>query len=169
MVRGAPELRRIVLMRHAKSSWDSSAESDHARPLNERGRRDAPRIARRLRELGWVPDLVVSSDAARTRETWELMRAELGELPARFTPALYLAGVDAARAVVAKLPSEVATALLLGHNPGWERLAATYSGEEVPLGTANAILLSVHAATWSAAAGMDGAWSSAGVLRPREI
>jgi len=67
--------RRLMLMRHAKSAWQSQAPSDHERPLNERGRRNAPRVGKRLAELGWVPDHVIGSDSRRTRETWERMQA----------------------------------------------------------------------------------------------
>ena len=72
--------RRIIVMRHAKSSWKSGARDDHARPLNKRGRRDAPRIAARLAELGWVPERVISSDSERTRQTWARME-EAFDLP----------------------------------------------------------------------------------------
>ena len=58
--------RRLMVMRHAKSSWKSQVPTDHERPLNERGRRDAARVGKRLAELGWVPDFVVSSDSRRT-------------------------------------------------------------------------------------------------------
>ena len=57
--------RRLILMRHAKSDW-GTGDDDHDRPLNARGRGDAPRVGEALRELGWVPDLVVLSDSART-------------------------------------------------------------------------------------------------------
>ncbi len=65
--------RRIIVMRHAKSSWKSDAPDDHSRPLNRRGRRDAPRVAQELARRGWVPERVFSSDARRTRQTWEIM------------------------------------------------------------------------------------------------
>ena len=66
--------RRLMLMRHAKSAWTSHVPTDHERPLNERGRRDAARVGKRLAKLGWVPDLVVGSDSRRTEETWERMQ-----------------------------------------------------------------------------------------------
>ncbi len=62
--------RRLIVMRHAKSSWKHAGLTDHQRPLNKRGRKDAPRVARALIERGWTPRRVLSSDAARTRETW---------------------------------------------------------------------------------------------------
>ena len=65
--------KRLLVTRHAKSSWKSGEDSDHARPLNKRGRRDAPRVAAHLVGLGWVPEQVLSSDSQRTRETLGLM------------------------------------------------------------------------------------------------
>ena len=57
--------RRLIVMRHAKSSWKNESLRDHERPLNKRGRRDAPRIGEELASLGWVPQRVISSDATR--------------------------------------------------------------------------------------------------------
>ena len=65
--------RRLIVMRHAKSSWKDPGQTDHERPLNGRGRRSAPLVAARLAELGWAPTRVHSSDAARTVETWRGM------------------------------------------------------------------------------------------------
>jgi hypothetical protein len=72
--------RRLMIMRHAKSAWSSDVASDHERPLNKRGRRDAPRVGKRLAKLGWVPEFVVSSDSRRTRETWERMQRRFPEV-----------------------------------------------------------------------------------------
>jgi hypothetical protein len=84
--------RRLMIMRHAKSSWRSQVPTDHERPLNTRGRRDAGRVGKRLARLGWVLDVVVGSDSRRTRETWERMERRFPETRARFTRALYAGG-----------------------------------------------------------------------------
>ena len=163
-------IRRIVLMRHAKSSWTSGAPTDHARPLNRRGRRAAPKVGARLARLGWVPDRVVSSDAERTRETFARMREVLGYAgEATFTPDLYLAGVDEVRRVVAALPGEVRTVLLLGHNPGWEESLAWLSGRDEVMKTASAALLSTEADEWPAAVARPGGWRLDDLLHPREL
>ena len=73
---GADETRRLLLLRHAKSAWPDLADSE--RPLNDRGRRDAPAMGRWLRDKGYVPDLVLCSTAQRTRDTWALVAGELG-------------------------------------------------------------------------------------------
>jgi phosphohistidine phosphatase len=152
-------MRRLIVMRHAKSAWDTEAPTDHARPLTSRGQRDAGRVAEQLVQLGWVPDQVVSSDAARTLETWERMVQSItGPIPFVATPALYHAGPEAFRAVVGALPDAVRTPLVLGHNPGWEQVVAWLTGTLVPLGTANAVLMSRDG---------DGGWSAA--LQPESF
>ena len=66
---------RLIVMRHAKSSWSDASLDDHDRPLNKRGRRDAPRIARELDNRNWIPDRIRVSTSKRTMETLELMEA----------------------------------------------------------------------------------------------
>jgi phosphohistidine phosphatase len=161
--------RRLIVLRHAKSSWETH-DGDHARPLNERGRRDAPRVAARLRAIGWTPERVLSSDATRTRETWQRMQPELGGgIAIAFHRELYLAGVDRARVALETLPDDIHCAMLLGHNPGWEEVVETFSGIDEVMGTCNAALLSLEAESWREAAQMDGCWKLCQVIRPKEL
>ena len=114
-------IRRLVVLRHAESEPETAGQGDHARPLHARGRRDAARLGERLRELGWIPQVVVSSDATRTRQTWEHLRPALGAAPAvTLTRELYLMGIDEIRAVLSEQPPAVDTVMVIGHNPGWE-------------------------------------------------
>lgn len=160
-------MKRLILMRHAKSSWKQEGVDDHERPLNARGQRDAPRVAARLAELGWRPERVVLSDARRTRETWALMAGPLGRPPAVETRRLYLAGLGAIRQEARALPDEVGSALLLGHNPGWEEAASALSGDAVGMTTANAALLESGAATWAEA--LAGPWRLVALIRPKDL
>ena len=82
-------MRTLILMRHAKSSWDNSALSDHERPLNARGRREAPVTGRRLRDAGIHPEATISSDSARTQETWNELWQFFPNVEPVFDPALY--------------------------------------------------------------------------------
>jgi len=162
-------MRRLIILRHAKSDWNAGSSDDHARPINARGRDAAPRVAAHLREQGWTPDAVVSSDATRTRQTWERMQPALGDAPeARFTPDLYLAGLDRIRAVLGSLPSDVGTAMVLGHNPGWEDAVYALSGVRVRMTTCNAALLTCEADDWSTAAQASD-WTLEAVVRPKEL
>lgn len=160
--------KRLIIMRHAKSSWTSGAVSDHQRPLSERGRRDAPRIGARLRDIGWVPDLVISSDSERTLETWQCMQAEFPHpIEARFSHALYHRGLSAIVGECSMLPQEISTLLVLGHNPGWEDATSSLSGKWLRMTTANAALLESDADDWTDA--FDATWTLAEILRPKEL
>ena len=152
-------IRRLIVMRHAKSSWDSSIGSDHERPLDCRGRKDAPRIGASLVQRGWIPDLVLSSDARRTRETF----AGLSESFSSF----YLAGPRAAGEEVAQLEGAVSCVLLLGHNPGWESLVEALSGEEVVMNPATAALLTLELDDWQGAM-QAGKWKLQDAICPGE-
>jgi phosphohistidine phosphatase len=114
-------------MRHAKSDWPDVPDRD--RPLAKRGRRDAPRIGRWLHDHGYLPDLVVCSDACRTRQTWELVAPELGGSPSvTFEPRAYAASAQALLYLAQELPDRYRAALLIGHNPGLAELANSLAG-----------------------------------------
>ncbi len=161
--------RRIILMRHAKSSWKKEAPTDHARPLGKRGKRDAPRIAAELAKLGWAPELVLSSDSARTRQTWAHMEPVFEHPEVTFTRRLYLAGLGEVRSEVALAPPEVRTLLLLGHNDGWEEVLTFLTGEDQRLPTAAAALLEGTGATWVDAWNIAPSWKIHRILRPKEL
>jgi phosphohistidine phosphatase len=119
--------RWLILLRHAKSDWPDLPDRD--RPLAKRGRRDAPRIGRWLDEHGYQPDVVVVSDAARTRQTWDLVAPELGGSPAvHFEPRAYAASALTLLYLAQELPARYRTALLIGHNPGLSELATSLAG-----------------------------------------
>jgi phosphohistidine phosphatase len=114
----ATPTRTLVLVRHAKSSWDLDVE-DHERPLSGRGRRDGVEIGRTLASLEIHPDLVLCSTATRTRETWD--RAVRGGVRAddvRYLGAIYHGWVPELVKLLRAIPESVGTALVLGHAPG---------------------------------------------------
>ncbi|MER5769947.1 SixA phosphatase family protein [Streptomyces sp. NPDC001985] len=125
---GPSEPRRIVLLRHAKAEW--SENSDHDRPLAERGRMDAPVAGRRLAETSIAFDLALCSTAARTRETWKLAVHELPERPRTvYEDRLYEASPGEIIALLNETPDEVGNLLLIGHNPGMHAVADALAGE----------------------------------------
>lgn len=163
-------MKRLVLMRHAKSSWKTDAPTDHHRPLNKRGRKAAPKVGAELRRRGWVPDRVLSSDSARTTETFARMKDALGfEGEAHFSGALYHAGVDEVRVALQSLGDEGATVLVLGHNPGWEEVLEHLCGQMKVLKTGCAALLSIDAPDWPRALEAAGRWTLHDVIYPREL
>ena len=103
----------LILMRHAKSSWDHPGKPDHDRPLNGRGRRSAALMGDWLRTNGHVPDVVLSSSSRRTMETFEGLALEC---PVHFTRSLYHAGPGS---ILGELRAATANkVLVLCHNPG---------------------------------------------------
>ena len=160
-------LKRLVVLRHAKSDWDSAAETDHARPLNERGRQEAPAIAEKLAANGYGPEHVVASDSKRTTETFELARSHWPNVTVDFTEHFYHAGIEAVRAVAASVPANVTTLVVLGHNPGWEGVVHELSGRSVELKTANAAVLEVEAASFVDALAEGSRWRLVEIFKPR--
>ncbi|MER7571721.1 histidine phosphatase family protein [Streptomyces sp. NPDC126514] len=128
---GTGPLRRLVVLRHAKSAWPEGVP-DHRRPLAPRGRRDAPAAGRALADADLLPDLALCSTAVRARQTWGLAFAEWGTPPpVRYEPRLYAADVPELLAAVHETPAAVETLLLIGHNPGLEELVVELAGDSL--------------------------------------
>lgn len=162
--------RRLIVMRHAKSSWKSDAVDDHSRPLNKRGRRDSPVVGGYLQTVGWLPELVLSSDSVRTRQTLELMMEHFDPRPqVEYLAPLYHGGIHALREALAGVSPELKTVMALGHNPGWEEAVAWLTGEDVRLTTANAALLESGGESWRSALQGEGAWHLIDVVRPKAL
>lgn len=126
---GAGPLRRLVVLRHAKSAWPDGVP-DHERPLAPRGRRDAPVAGRVLAEKDCLPDLALCSTAVRARQTWESASAQWGTPPpVRYASRVYAAEVGELLDVLREVPDEVRTLLLVGHNPGLEELVLDLAGD----------------------------------------
>jgi phosphohistidine phosphatase len=120
----------LMLLRHAKSSRDDPGLADFDRPLNARGERDAPAIGAFMAARGMQFDFVACSPSARTRRTLELVLAALPAKPkVRFDKTLYLASQTTLLRCVHALPGPVRDALIVGHNPGLEELAAQLTGK----------------------------------------
>ncbi|MGW1706896.1 SixA phosphatase family protein [Streptomyces sp. NPDC002206] len=119
--------RRIVLLRHAKAEW--SQDSDHERPLAERGRKDAPVAGRKLVDSGIVIDLALCSTAVRTRETWKLAVHEMPHRPKTvYEERLYEASLGELIVLLNETPDDVQNLLIIGHNPGMHALADALAG-----------------------------------------
>jgi phosphohistidine phosphatase len=108
-------LKRLILMRHAKSDWSGASLTDHDRMLNKRGRSSAAALGEWLRKAAIIPDAVLCSSAARTRETY--VRLNLGpDIDATFTRDLYLASEDQILDAIQRMTGDCL--LVVGHNPG---------------------------------------------------
>jgi phosphohistidine phosphatase len=124
-------LRRLTLIRHAKSSWKDAEIGDFDRPLNARGERDAPRMGRRIADAAKPPELLVSSPARRAARTAELIAGQLDGARLELERALYLATPEQMLDVIRGLDAAVRHAALVGHNPGTTELVEQLSGAEV--------------------------------------
>jgi phosphohistidine phosphatase len=115
--------RTLLLVRHAKSDWDTGVP-DHERPLNGRGRREAPELGRRLAAARLRPDLVVCSDAVRAEQTWQLAAAAWPSPPrTRVDGRLYDASRSQVLAVLNETSDDVRTLACVGHEPTSSALA----------------------------------------------
>ncbi|MFJ9444502.1 SixA phosphatase family protein [Kitasatospora sp. NPDC101235] len=149
--------RRIVLVRHAKSAHPDV--DDHERPLADRGRKDAPVAGRWLAGSGITPDLALVSSAARTRETWKLMVAELPAEPRTvFEERVYDASLGELIALLNEVSDEVRDLVVVGHNPGIHALADALAGEAV--GDALARMRSGFPTSATAVLTFEGDWKS---------
>ncbi|TIR15979.1 MAG: histidine phosphatase family protein [Mesorhizobium sp.] len=120
-------VKQLLILRHAKSSWDDPALADFDRPLAARGLKTAPPIGRELSQRGWLPDLALVSPALRARDTWRLVAQELPKhVQAEFAEELYEA---APATILAQVRQAKATNLLvIGHNPGLQQFVLRLAG-----------------------------------------
>jgi phosphohistidine phosphatase len=122
-------MRQLLLMRHAKSSWDDPKLADHARPLNARGRRAAAAMGEEMRRLGLSPDVVLVSSARRTLQTLEALEPWAETPLVEPMDRLYLASGEQLLAILQGVAETARSVLLLGHNPGMHDLAMMLVGE----------------------------------------
>lgn len=127
------ELRNICFIRHAKSSWDHPHLSDIERPLNHRGLTDAPFMAKKMRELHIVPDLIVTSPANRAQTTARFFADEFNLPDSAFllNERLYGAGARDIIEIVHELPDEAFSVFIFGHNPTMTMLTNMFAGVEI--------------------------------------
>lgn len=146
-----PTMKTLLVLRHAKSSWDDSSVDDHDRPLNERGRHDGPKVGERLREHQLTPDVIISSDAVRARLTADAVADAsryVGDivLDAR----LYAASVADILEVLRTVPkSDDGSVMIVGHNPGLEELVMRLTGERQSMPTASVAQIVLPIDRWS--------------------
>ena len=144
-------MKRLILVRHAKSSRDDPSLADRERPLNDRGLRDAPKMGARLAKRGIRPDLVLSSPAVRALATARLFAKELDYDTDDIVvdERLYAATPDALLEVIRTVDDKPKCVMLFGHNPELSELAHELSGTIGDLPTCAVVDLSFDIAAWS--------------------
>lgn len=170
-------MKRLTVLRHAKSSWDRDGVNDLDRPLNDRGWKTARRLGKELKHRHMRFDLVLASSAARVRETIDGLQEHFDfDAPIRFEPELYLASAEELLSIVRALPESVQAPLLVGHNPGLQRLVVELTkddrqglrdraAEKYPTGAL--AVLDLRADAWSDIA--PGSGEIAELIFPKEL
>jgi len=137
-------MKRLSLLRHAKTERESPTDRDFDRVLKERGREDAARMGKEIRELGLQYDLVLTSPAARAVET-----ARRAGLPsAHRDDRIYDASAGALLAIIQAVEDDVESLMMVGHNPGFERLASQLIGRNVEMPTGSLLELELPNDSW---------------------
>jgi len=140
-------MKRLTLLRHAKSSWVEEGLPDYVRPLSSRGMRDAPIMAQRLLDSSWKPDFILCSAANRTRQTAQFMLDvhSLGEQNVAFHDSLYLASAGTLLEHMQQTADDVKHLMIIAHNPGLETLSRQLHPDAPPrLATCALINFEIH-------------------------
>ncbi len=162
-------MRKLLLLRHAKSSWEDQSLSDHDRPLSGRGQRDAPRMGALLAEKELVPDLIVTSTACRARTTAHAV-AESAGFQGRLleTESLYHSSPGQILSVLNHEASDELCVMLVGHNPGMEMLASNLAGSYQVFPTATIGAFECDSMDWGSF-DLGDPVRLIGIWRPKEI
>ena len=155
-------MKSLTLFRHAKTERESDTGRDFDRQLNDRGRADAPRVGEEIRKLGLEYDLILSSPAARAAQS-----AELAGLSPRYDERIYDASSGELLALVQAVDDSVDRLMLVGHNPGFERLASRLHGQEVEMPTGSLIEMALPIDGWKDAG--SGGGRLVRFLKPKEL
>ncbi len=143
-------MKKLLLMRHAKSSWDDSDIPDHERPLKKKGKKDAERMGKLLKAKELEPDLILSSTALRAKQTAEIV-AETCKCKKEiiFVDSLYMAEPSDIMHAIEKNAKDKKIILVIGHNPGLEAFLQIANGKVESLPTASIAYLSVPVDNWA--------------------
>jgi len=162
-------MKTLLILRHAKSSWDYFNLSDHDRPLNKRGKKDAPLMGELLLHEDLIPELIISSTAKRAIKTAEYVAYACGftgKLQA--TQLFYHADPETYLEVLQALPRNLNRILIVGHNPGLEELVEDLTGESVVFTTANIAQIELLIDQWSELS-FDQEYKLVNLWKPREL
>lgn len=143
-------MKTLFLIRHAKSSWDDMTLGDKDRPLNDRGKRDAPRVGKQLSKRGVKPDLILSSPAARALATAEIIAKALDYKRSAIVvnDRLYAVDADELLDVIRQLDDRAHCVMLVGHNPELTELANRLSSKVTQLPTCAVAEFTFDSKSW---------------------
>lgn len=161
-------MKTLYILRHAKSDWSDGGLSDFERPLNERGRRAAPLMGEAMKTGNFQPETIISSPAVRARQTAELVRnaAELKGV-INYDSRIYEADPQTLLQIVAEIDDALASAMIVGHNPGLEGLIKILTGEFQTMPTAALAVIDLYGNRWHEMSAATGKMRE--LLRPKEL
>lgn len=162
-------VRRLIVMRHAKSSWDDSRVSDFQRPLNKRGSKTAPMVGELLHSKEITADVVLASPAVRVKETLaKLNPVWRSSAEILWEQSLYLATLDVLQQFIGGLHDSWRSVMFVGHNPGLSQLVQFLTEQPAYLPTAAVAVLEVNSDHWSQAA-LHRPWRQLAMWKPKEL
>lgn len=144
-------MKTLYMVRHAKSSWDDMSLADHDRPLNDRGKKNAPDMGKRLKKRGVFPDKLISSSARRARSTAKRIAKEIGyhKNDIVLTRELYDAGVNDITTFVKSQSDDIDSLMIFGHNPTFTDCVNQFCGENFyNIPTCGIVAMNFDTDTW---------------------
>lgn len=149
-------MKKLILVRHAKSGWDIPDLTDFERPLNARGEETAPQMASRLLNKDIVPQYIISSPAERAKATASIFAGTFNLAEPEYNMAIYEASYITLLSVVNKLPDEYNDIAMFGHNPGISELAYYLSDKMYDMPTCAVVVIHFDAVSWQMISGSTG-------------
>lgn len=142
-------MKTLLLLRHAKSSWSNPGLADIDRPLNKRGKRDAPRMGALLREQDLIPDIILCSPTVRARKTAKAVSEGSGyEGEIKIHADFYPGDPDTFIETFYSLPDQIDSVMIVAHNPGLEELLYVLTGESARMPTSALAQVSLPIDKW---------------------
>lgn len=161
-------MKRLFLLRHAKSSWDDPSLDDLDRPLNDRGMRSAPFMGEVIAERSFVPDLILTSPARRAAQTASLVKESAGlQCPMTSDERIYEAGPPKLCQIISELDDILTSVMLVGHNPSMEGLVKYLTDRFESMPTASLAVIDLDIKSWKDTAPTTGILVE--LIRPKEI
>jgi phosphohistidine phosphatase len=141
-------MKKLMLVRHAKSGWDNPILTDFERPLSHRGEKDAPHMAERLIKKHLVPQYLLSSPALRAKTTAGIFAKQFKLAEPKYNPAIYEATYMTLLSVVNSLPDEYDFVALFGHNPGLSQLIYYLTDQLYDMPTCGVVIIDFDNTSW---------------------
>lgn len=143
-------MKKLYILRHAKSSWDNPILADFERPLNERGQKTADFMGKFIEKNDFLPELIISSPATRAKETANIVKKSANlQTDIKFEENIYEASLQTLVRIVSELNEKLQSVMLVGHNPGFENLVKFLTGAIQSLPTAGLAIIDLDVSKWS--------------------